>query len=79
MVKNWREDIQLFSTAIKKISTRKFAVMQQPGSVVLVPLRERDLARRVINGELDASGKSPAYSHGRNNQPAPGNRQRAFL
>jgi hypothetical protein len=35
--------------------------------------------RLAINGELDVSGKSPAYSHGRNDQPAPGNRQRAFL
>jgi hypothetical protein len=29
--------------------------------------------------KLDASGKSPAYIHRRNNQPAPGNRPRAFL
>jgi hypothetical protein len=58
---------------------RKICGHATPGSVILVPLRERDLPRRAINGELDASGKSPAYSHRRNNQPAPGNRQRAFL
>jgi hypothetical protein len=88
-IKHWRKNIRFFSPAIKEIYARKFlrkricarnfAIMQQPGSVALVPLPVRDLPRRAINGGLDASGKSPAYSHRRNNQPAPGNRPRDFL
>jgi hypothetical protein len=37
------------------------------------------LPRRAINGELDASGKSPAYSHRRNNQPDAGKSAAGFF
>jgi hypothetical protein len=79
MVEHWRGDIRLFPPAIEKISQENPWSCNNPALLYWFHSVSETRLRRAINSELDASGKSPAYSHRRSNQPAPGNRQRAFL
>jgi hypothetical protein len=63
MVKHWCGDIRLSPPAIKKIFARKIVVMQQPGSIALVPLRERDLLNEACLATLSTASLTRRANH----------------
>jgi hypothetical protein len=79
MVEHWRGDIRLFPPAIEKISQENSWSCNNPALLYWFHSVSETRLLCAINSELDASGKSPAYIHHRNNRARAGKLVAGFL